>query len=60
MSYQTMTSNIDALLDEAADARMLAATFINKAAILDLLNYAASLEADASRMREDPTLPPTP
>jgi hypothetical protein len=40
------------LLDEAAAARTLAATFRDAATIRDLLNYALELEADASQMRE--------
>ena len=38
------------LLDEADEARLLAAELTNTAAIRDLLKYAAALEAEAARI----------
>jgi hypothetical protein len=52
MSCQTLTADIVELLDEAAGARLLAATLRDTATIRDLLNYALALESDASRVRE--------
>jgi hypothetical protein len=58
MASEAMTPHIIAeLLDEAASARELAATFSDTATIRDFLNYAIALEADAARAWVTPANP---
>ena len=50
MERETVSEQIEALRIEALEARRLAETLSDRQSILDLENYAAQLEAEASRL----------
>ena len=50
MERETVSEQIEALRIEALEARRLAESLTDRQSILDLQNYAAQLEAEASRL----------
>jgi hypothetical protein len=57
MASRTSTVDVAELLDEAAAARQLAASFKDSATIRDLLDYARELEASAALERRHSVKP---
>ena len=52
ISKHEVAAEISDFLAEAEDARSLAATFNGGAAVVDLLSYASTLEAEAAQLEE--------
>jgi hypothetical protein len=51
--FRSMIREIVDLLDEADEARLCATATTDPASVLDLLKYAAALEAEATRLESD-------